>query len=277
MKVNMNNIITIDRISKPYITKEGIILYLQSNGNKCCVKYPIIMRRLKDIESNEILIKGLYLTGELFGLSDENYILKKHKFGDDIYTSKEDVIKQDFDVCPKYLFLHCKDSSDGNTELVRVRMSNNYESIDKDINDRSEKKFRLTMDIVNYHVYQKTISIMLNKVLLENWHKEIGYKRPSLITKIISKICHKGEKKVVEHRITKELNKEFGERLEMYYRDKDIKKLERLYHEMKRISDTVSAAVYGSGHEYTYTEHKNLGTLEYYVEQCDRYIQELDW
>ena len=277
MKVNMNNIINIDRISKPYVTKEGITLYLQSNGNKCYVKYPIIMRRLKDIESNEILIKGLYLTGELFGLSDENYILKKLNFGDDIYISKEDVIKQDFDVYPKYLFLHCKDSPDGNTELVRVRMSNNRESINEDIYDRSEKKFRLTMDIVNYQVYRKTISIMLNKVLLETWHKEIGYKRPSLITKIISKICHKGKKKIVEHRITKELNKEFGERLEMYYRDKDIKKLEGLYHEMKRIYDTVSAAVYGPGHDYTYTEHKNLGTLEYYVEECDRYIQKLDW
>lgn len=277
MRTNISDIITIERISNPYITKEGIILYLYKTIGTIHGNYSIMMRRLKDNESNEVLIRSLYLTGKLFGVSDERYILKKLNIADGIDISKIDVIKQDFDVCPKYLFLHCKKCSDSNIELVRIRMSNNSNSIDEDIYDHSEMVFRLTMDIVNYEVYKKSISIMLHRVLLENWHKEIGYKKGNIFTRIISRICRKREKKPIEHRLTKQMNKEFGERLEMYYKDKDIKKLEVLYREMKRIYDKVSAAVYGPGSDYTYTEHWNLSTLEYYIEECDRYIQKLDW
>jgi len=171
MKTNISNIITIERISNPYITKEGIILYLYKTIGTIHGNYSIMMRRLKDNESNEVLIRSLYLTGKLFGVSDERYILKKFNIADDIDISKIDVIKQDFDVCPKYLFLHCKDNSDGNRELTAVRMSNDGYLIDKDLYDPKERIFRLSMNIVNYQKYKKTISDMLNKVLLETWHK----------------------------------------------------------------------------------------------------------
>lgn len=171
MKISMNNLVAINRISEPHETDNGIILFLHSSVGKVYGNYPIIMRRLNDKTSNEKLIRGLYLTGELFGLSDENYILDKLNFGDDIYISKDDVIKQGFDICPKYLFLHCNDNPDGNRELTTVRMSNDAYLIDRDLYDPKERIFRLSMNIVNYQKYKKTISTMLNKVLLETWHK----------------------------------------------------------------------------------------------------------
>ena len=271
----MNNLILINRISEPNITDKGIILYLNSrcseHGN-----YQIIMRRLNDKTSNEKLIRGLYLTGELFGLSDNNYILGKVNFGDGIYVSKDNVIKQGFDVCPKYLFLHCKDNPDGNVELTSVRMSNEGYLIDNNLYDRDEKIFRLPMNIINYQKYKKTISTMLNKVLLETWHKEI----PSfnLSKGLLSKIFCGDKKKIKEHRLTNEMVKEFDKRLEMYYKNEDIGKLEKLYHEMKRVYNTVAIAIYGRGsNDYTFTEYWNLGLLECSINKCEKYIDRLDY
>ena len=97
-----------------------------------------------------------------------------------------------------------------------------------------------------------------------------------LFNTILSKIFRKDGKKIKNHRLTKEINREFGKRLGVYWENQDYHKLKSLYHEMKRLYDTVSHAVYGPGSDYTFTEHWNLSTLEYYVEECDKYIHRLD-
>ena len=98
-----------------------------------------------------------------------------------------------------------------------------------------------------------------------------------LFNTIISKIFCKDKKKIKKHRLTKEMVKEFDKRLETYYKNEDIRKLEKLYNEMKRVYNTVAIAIYGTGsNDYTFTEYWNLGLLECSIKKCDKYIDRLD-
>ena len=99
----------------------------------------------------------------------------------------------------------------------------------------------------------------------------------NLFKGLLSKIFCRDKKKIKEHRLTREMVKEFDKRLETYYKNEDIRKLEKLYHEMKRVYDTVAIAIYGTGsNDYTFTEYWNLGLLESSIKECDKYIDRLD-